>query len=206
MTLAVLLSCPSAPLDHWPKTSKKKKQRKKNRSWCMYWITGSSYVYPSSRPNREDWTPWPNPKLWLCFTSRAVLAHPLCVIANCYCSTKWLPINPVSLPRSWIKLEKRERGRGDVAIVKHDLDRLQRDHTTVCAYACVHACVCPYPTDGEEVYCYGPDAHSFSWDSSHANPVLFLNRPIMARSAVFRVSMLVSQQVMNGLESEWIHE
>ena len=140
MTLAVLLSCPSAPLDHWPKTSKKKKQRKKNRSWCMYWITGSSYVYPSSRPNREDWTPWPNPKLWLCFTSRAVLAHPLCVIANCYCSTKWLPINPVSLPRSWIKLEKRERGRGDVAIVKHDLDRLQRDHTTVCAYACVRAC------------------------------------------------------------------
>lgn len=108
----------------------------------MYWITGSSYVYPSSRPNREDWTPWPNPKLWLCFTSRAVLAHPLCVIANCYCSTKWLPINPVSLPRSWIKLEKRERGRGDVAIVKHDLDRLQRDHTTVCAYACVRARVC----------------------------------------------------------------
>lgn len=76
-----------SPLDHWPTISEGwwGSNWKKQSSW-MDWIKGKLIRL----------SPRPNPKLWLCFTSRAVLAHPLCVIANCYCCTKWPPINPVS--------------------------------------------------------------------------------------------------------------
>lgn len=42
---------------------------------------------------------------------RAVLAHPLCVIANSYCCTKWLPINPLCVSCSWIKQDRCEHER-----------------------------------------------------------------------------------------------
>ena len=161
------------PMTHNKWRLMREQLKKKQSSW-MDWIKGK-LIRLSSRPN---------PKLWLCFTSRAVLAHPLCVIANCYCCTKWPPINPVSpalqLNQTW-EARVWERKCGD--------SKTWPGPTPKGPQYCLCECVCGYnfvSTYGKEVYCYG----LFYWDSSKADSVFFSNWPITARSAVFRVSML----------------
>ena len=88
-----------------------------------------------------------------------------------------------------------------MAIVKHDLDRLQKDHTTVCAYACLSVCVCPYLTDVKEVYCYGPDAHSFFLRFQSCQSRLI---PKQANYGSF--SSIQSEHVGESTGNEWFRE